>query len=61
MPKDAYCDCNNAIIIPQYHLRIKLKIGDNIVRFTPKSAGEFGYTCWMGMIKSKILVTPNGQ
>lgn len=56
MSKDAYCDCNNAITVPEYHIEKKLSVGDNVVEFTPNKAGEFVYTCWMGMIKSKIRV-----
>ncbi len=36
-----------------------LKVGDNIIEFIPYEKGEFMYTCWMGMIKSKITVVDN--
>jgi hypothetical protein len=25
--------------------------------FIPTEAGQFGYSCWMGMIRSSIIVT----
>ncbi len=48
--------CNNAIIIPKLNLEVSFQVGDNIVEFTADEAGEITYTCWMGMIKSKINV-----
>lgn len=49
-------DCNNKFIVPTYKIEKSLSVGDNIVEFTPAKTGEIGYTCWMGMIKSKIVV-----
>ena len=48
--------CNNQIIIPQYNVKQKLVVGDNIITFTPTKTGTFGYSCWMGMIRSNITV-----
>ena len=48
--------CNNAIIIPKLKMEVSFQVGDNIVEFTAHEAGEITYTCWMGMIKSKINV-----
>jgi plastocyanin domain-containing protein len=31
-------------------------VGENIIEFTPSEIGEIPFTCWMGMIKSKITV-----
>jgi len=50
-------DCNREIIVPEYNLDITLDAGDTVVSFVPEESGEFVYTCWMGMIKSSILVT----
>jgi len=49
--------CNNAIVIPGWGIKKKLVPGDNIIEFTPVKAGTLGYSCWMGMIRSKITVT----
>ncbi|OPY58391.1 MAG: hypothetical protein A4E55_00975 [Pelotomaculum sp. PtaU1.Bin035] len=57
--RDVYNDCNKAIVLPAYHIEKKFEIGDNVVEFIPDKEGEFVYTCWMGMIKSKIKVVPN--
>ncbi len=48
--------CNNAISIPAYGIELELKPGDNIVKFTPEKSGTVPYSCWMGMIRSKINV-----
>lgn len=48
--------CNNPITIPQYNRQVKLKIGDNLIEFTPEKEGDIIYTCWMGMISSRIRV-----
>ncbi len=48
--------CNNPVTIPKYELQKKLSVGDNIIEFTPEEAGNFVYTCWMGMISSNIKV-----
>ncbi len=48
--------CNNAILIPKFNLTKDLRPGDNLIIFTPGAPGVIAYTCWMGMIKSKITV-----
>jgi len=48
--------CNNEIIIPDYKIRQKLELGENIIEFTPTNTGTITYTCWMGMISSNITV-----
>ncbi len=48
--------CNNEIVIPRFNARKKLEPGDNIIEFTPTETGTFAYSCWMGMIRSKITV-----
>lgn len=34
----------------------KLQPGDNVIEFTPTETGTFAYSCWMGMIRSRITV-----
>ncbi|WMJ87860.1 urease accessory protein UreH domain-containing protein [Anaerocolumna sp. MB42-C2] len=48
--------CNNEMILSEYDLKVKLKEGDNVIEFTPTRAGTYGYSCWMGMIRSSITV-----
>jgi sulfite exporter TauE/SafE/plastocyanin domain-containing protein len=54
--EDELNGCNNPVTIPSYGISKKLAAGDNIVEFTPKKAGTIAYTCWMGMISSRISV-----
>lgn len=49
--------CNNQIIIPKYNIQQKLEVGENVIKFTPTETGKFGYSCWMGMVRSSITVT----
>jgi sulfite exporter TauE/SafE/copper chaperone CopZ len=48
--------CNNSIVIPKLGLKKNLAEGDNIIEFTPEESGVIPYSCWMGMIRSKITV-----
>lgn len=59
--KEHLNDCNKAMVVPEYGIEKSFTIGDNVVEFMPDKTGEFTYTCWMGMIKSKIRVVPNGS
>lgn len=51
--------CNEEITIPQLGLTKKLRVGANLIQFTPTSTGTISYTCWMGMIGSSIRVVDN--
>lgn len=48
--------CNNELIISEYGINAKLSEGENVIEFTPTKEGRFGYSCWMGMIRSFITV-----
>lgn len=48
--------CNNEIVIPAFNKSKKLVAGENTIEFTPDETGTFAYSCWMGMIRSKITV-----
>lgn len=48
--------CNNELVIPEYDLKVKLQEGSNVIEFTPAKTGRYGYSCWMGMIRSSITV-----
>ena len=53
--------CNNRMFIREYGIEKNLENGDNIIEFTPTEIGTFTYSCWMGMIKSKIYVVNPGE
>ena len=48
--------CNGKLLIPEYGVEKELKVGDNVIEFTPTESGTFSYSCWMGMIRSQITV-----
>lgn len=48
--------CNNAIRIKSFNISQELKIGKNVIEFTPNKTGRFTYTCWMNMLKNNIVV-----
>ncbi len=53
--------CNNRMIIREYGIEKSLESGDNIIEFTPTETGTYTYSCWMGMIRSKIYVVNPGE
>lgn len=55
-PDGSINGCNYRVFIPEYGIELAFAEGDNIIRFTPTEPGEFYYTCWMGMIRGKIVV-----
>jgi uncharacterized protein len=54
--EDELNGCNNPVTIPSYGISKTLRAGDNLVEFTPEKTGTIVYTCWMGMISSRISV-----
>ena len=54
--EDELNGCNNPVTVPAYGIQKVLVAGDNLIEFTPKATGTIAYTCWMGMISSRINV-----
>ena len=48
--------CNNAIQVPKYGLRFDIKLGEQIIEFTPTQEGIISWSCWMGMIPGTFIV-----
>ncbi|WP_369283618.1 sulfite exporter TauE/SafE family protein [Oscillibacter sp. GMB15532] len=59
-PKGSINGCNNRIFIQEYGVEHSFKTGENVITFTPEETGAFGYSCWMGMIRSSITVVEPG-
>ena len=53
---DTINGCNNSIVIPKYNIQKDLELGENIIEFTPTNSETVSYSCWMGMIRSKITI-----
>ena len=51
--------CNATMVISAYGLQVKLKEGDNLIKFTPTDTGTIRYSCWMGMVTGQIQVNEN--
>lgn len=49
--------CNNEVVVPAFGIQAKLGEGDTQLVFTPTEPGTYLYSCWMGMLKSTIVVT----
>lgn len=48
--------CNGTLVIPKFGITKRLAAGTNVIEFTPSETGNIPYSCWMGMIRSNILV-----
>lgn len=53
---DGATGCTNRIVIPDLGIEKDIKKGENIIEFTPKKIGPIAYSCWMGMVRGKIIV-----
>ena len=50
--------CGIVLLVPEYKIRKDLKPGmANIVTITPKRTGTTPFTCGMGMLRGKIVVS----
>ncbi|WP_312939363.1 sulfite exporter TauE/SafE family protein [Oscillibacter sp.] len=59
-PQGSINGCNNRLLIQEYGVEHAFKTGENVITFTPEETGTFGYSCWMGMIRSSITVAEPG-
>ena len=58
--KGAINGCNGTMELNAYGLEVKLKEGDNLIKFTPTETGTITYSCWMGMITGQITINETG-
>jgi sulfite exporter TauE/SafE/copper chaperone CopZ len=56
-PQGSVNGCNNRLILSEYGIEHSFKTGENRIAFTPTEAGQFSYSCWMGMIRGSVTVT----
>lgn len=49
--------CSNEIVIPELGIRKKISKGLNIIEFTPEKEGTLPFSCWMGMLNGRFIVT----
>lgn len=55
-PESSINGCNYKFYIPEYGIEHEFVVGKNVIEFIPEKSGIFSYSCWMGMIKSRINV-----
>lgn len=55
-PAGSINGCNYKMLIPDYGIEYSFEEGENVIEFTPTSAGTVSYSCWMGMIYGNIFV-----
>lgn len=49
--------CSNEVVIPKLGISKKLQKGLNVVEFTPAKEGILPFSCWMGMLNGRFIVT----
>jgi uncharacterized protein len=49
--------CTNRIIVPSLSIEKSLIPGKNVIRFTPNKEGVINFSCWMGMVRGKFVVS----
>jgi uncharacterized protein len=49
--------CSNEVAIPKLGISQKIQSGLNVIEFTPTKAGTLPFSCWMGMINGRFIVT----
>lgn len=48
--------CAASIVAPKINVKMQLKAGENIIKFTPRETGTISFTCSMGMYRGTIEV-----
>jgi len=54
-------ECNKAIVVPKYGLKVEFKPGIQVIEFTPTETGVIPWSCWMGMIPGTFIVVEDPQ
>lgn len=55
--RTATATCGTQIVLPDYEIKRDLPLNVPIlVEFMPKKAGEFSFTCGMGMLRGSLIV-----
>lgn len=53
--------CASSLVVPKYDISQSLKLGDNVITFTPTESGEIPFSCSMGMYRGKFVVVDSGS
>jgi uncharacterized protein len=52
--------CNQELVLNKYDIDKNLKLGLNVIEFTPDKEGTITFTCGMGMLRGRFIVTESG-
>lgn len=57
--RDEVEGCSDTVLLPEWGITQRLPAWEEtLVEFTPRSPGEFEFTCGMHMLRGSIVVTP---
>ena len=57
--RDEVEGCSDTVLIPEWGISQRLPAWEEtLVEFTPRTPGEFEFTCGMHMLRGSIVVTP---
>ncbi|MBI5729263.1 MAG: cupredoxin domain-containing protein, partial [Candidatus Magasanikbacteria bacterium] len=48
--------CSASLLMPKFGISQGLRLGENIITFTPTEIGEIPFSCSMGMYRGKFIV-----
>lgn len=48
--------CASFLVLPKLGIRKSLKLGENVIEFTPSNVGELRFSCSMGMYSGRFVV-----
>jgi plastocyanin domain-containing protein len=51
--------CSSGISLPKFNITKNLKLGENVIEFTPTESGTIKFTCLMGMYPGEFRVVEN--
>ena len=50
--------CTEMVVFPDFDRAVQLPQGETVaVEFTPEEPGEYGFSCQMGMVRGRLVVT----
>lgn len=52
--------CAASLIMPTYNVSKNLKLGENVIEFTPTKTGKLNFSCSMGMYRGSFTVVDQG-
>lgn len=55
--REETASCSEMLLLPAFNKSVKLPTGATVaIEFTPEQAGEFPFSCQMGMFRGRLIV-----